>query len=255
MDYDIKQESGFSYLEIGEGDNLLLLHGLFGELSNFGGLIEHFSQNYRVVVPVLPLYTLPVKETTVASLVDYVSQFVAYKGYDSVHVVGNSLGGHVGLLFALDNADRIETLTLTGSSGLYENSLGGTFPKRGTYQYIKTKTEEIFYDHKVATKELVDTVFEIVNDNEKVIRILYMARSAIRHNLREELHQLTMPSLLIWGKEDTITPPFVGEEFEDLLPNSRLVLLDKCGHAPMMEKPEEFNQHLECFLNEVVHEY
>ncbi len=251
MSYSLTEENGFKYLEVGEGKTLLLLHGLFGALSNFGDLIEHFRTNYKVVIPILPIYEMPLKKTSVPGLVKYVEDFVEFKQYESLNLIGNSLGGHVGLLFALDNLEKIESITLTGSSGLFENSLGSSFPKRGSYEYIKEKTESTFYDPKTATKELIDEVFGIVQDNFKVLRILAMARSAIRQNLRDKIGGITSPTLLIWGNDDVITPPFVGEEFHKLMPNSRLHLVDKCGHAPMMEQPEIFNQHLEEFLQEI----
>jgi 2-hydroxy-6-oxonona-2,4-dienedioate hydrolase len=93
----------------------------------------------------------------------------------------------------------------------------------------------------------VDEVFETVNDRLKVLRILTMAKSAIRHNMRKDIPNIKVPSCLIWGKNDTITPPEVGEEFHKLLPNSELHMLDKCGHAPMMERPVEFNAIADAF--------
>jgi pimeloyl-ACP methyl ester carboxylesterase len=126
--------------------------------------------------------------------------------------------------------------------------MGSTFPKRGDYEFIKKKTGETFFNPEVATKELVDEVFDIVNDRNKAIRVVYTAKSAIRHNLSDKLHQLKASTLLIWGQQDTITPPFVGEKFDELIPNSELHFLNECGHAPMMEKPEDFNNILEGFL-------
>lgn len=246
---DIQNEGEFTFIEQGEGEVLLLLHGLFGALSNFEELINHFKQNYNVVIPVLPLYSLELKDTSVMSLVAFIERFVEYKQYDKVHLIGNSLGGHVAQLYALHNLDKIKTITLTGSSGLFESAMGDTFPKRGSYEYIQKKTEETFYNPKTATKELVDEVFEIVNNNNKVLRVLAMARSALKQNLGEHLHKIDKPVALIWGQQDTITPPFVAEEFHKLLPNSFLTFIDKAGHAPMMEKPAEFNEILERFLN------
>jgi pimeloyl-ACP methyl ester carboxylesterase len=103
----------------------------------------------------------------------------------------------------------------------------------------------------MASKELVDEVFEIVNNRHKAIRMVVMAKSALRHNLRDEITAIQQPVCLIWGKNDTITPPFVGEEFEKLLPNAELNLLDECGHAPMMEQPKVFNSILEQFLTKL----
>jgi pimeloyl-ACP methyl ester carboxylesterase len=198
----------------------------------------------------LPLYDLDLLHTTVKGLAKHVQQFIDHKGYDQIHLLGNSLGGHVGLVYILSHPEKIKTLTLTGSSGLFENAMGDSYPKRGDYEYIRAKTAETFYDPAVATKELVDEVFEITNSRIKVIKIIALAKSAIRNNLGEELGQIKVPTLLIWGKNDKVTPPFVAEDFHKLIPNSELAFIDQCGHAPMMEVPNAFNEILEKFLKE-----
>ena len=248
MEYELKKEEKFEYLEVGEGETLMLLHGLFGALSNFSDLIEKFRHTHKVVVPILPLFDLDILHTSVTGLAKHVTQFIDHKGYDNIHLLGNSLGGHVGLVYVLKTPEKIKSLTLTGSSGLFENAMGDSYPKRGDYEYIKNKTAQTFYDPAVATKELVDEVFEITRNRIKVIKILALAKSAIRNNLGEELHQIKQPTMLIWGKNDIVTPPFVAEEFKKLIPHSQLQFIDKCGHAPMMEVPQEFNSILENFL-------
>lgn len=249
MDLTVKEEGNFKYIESEGGEEtLLLLHGLFGALSNFSGIIDEFKDKYNVVVPILPIFDLPIRKVSVSGLVDYVIDFVEYKGFDQVNVLGNSLGGHITLLFALSKPEYIKSIILTGSSGLFESAMGSSFPKRGDYEFIKNKTEGTFYDPKVATKELTDEVFDIVNDRNKAIRIIATAKSAVRHNLGDKLHQIEAPTLLIWGKQDNITPPFVGEKFNELIENSQLEFVEKCGHAPMMEKPAIFNKILSDFL-------
>jgi len=224
---------------------------LFGALSNFEDLIQHFGSKYNVIVPILPIYELPILSVSLGGLVNHLQDFVKYKGLSDINLLGNSLGGHIGLLFALEELPLLRSLILTGSSGLFESGMGNSFPKRGDYEFMKAKTEETFYDPKVATKELVDEVFEIVNNRGKAIRIIATAKSAIRHNLSDKLLNIKVPSLLIWGRNDTITPPFVAEKFKELLPNARLEFIDKCGHAPMMEQPELFNKILEDFLEKL----
>jgi hypothetical protein len=248
MEYEIKKDENFEYLEVGEGEVLLLLHGLFGALSNFSDLIEKFRTTHKVVVPILPLFDLDILHTSVTGLAKHVTQFIDYKGYDQVHLLGNSLGGHVGLLYVLKTPEKVKSLTLTGSSGLFENAMGDSYPKRGDYEYIKNKTAQTFYDPAMATTELVDEVFEITRNRVKVIKIIALAKSAIRNNLGEELNQIKVPTCLIWGKNDTVTPPFVAEEFKKLIPQAELHFIDKCGHAPMMEVPNEFNEILHQFL-------
>lgn len=251
MEYEIKQVDKFKFIEEGEGETLILLHGLFGALSNFKDLIEYFRHHYKVVVPMLPLFDLDLLHTSVGGLQKYVHKFIENRGYQNVHMLGNSLGGHVALVHVLKHPERIKSLILTGSSGLFENGMGDTYPKRGDYEYIRKKTELTFFDPKVASKELVDEVYEIVNIRLKAIKIIALAKSAIRNNLGEELNQIKQPTLLIWGNNDTITPPFVGREFHKLIQHSELHFIDKCGHAPMMEVPHEFNQILHKFLTKL----
>jgi 2-hydroxy-6-oxonona-2,4-dienedioate hydrolase len=248
MNYEIKETDKFKYLEEGEGEPLMLLHGLFGALSNFADLVEHFRKTHKVIVPLLPLFDLDLFHTSVGGLAKHVHRFIETMDYQNIHLLGNSLGGHVALLHTLKHPERIKTLTLTGSSGLFENGMGDTYPKRGDKEYIRKKTELTFYDPAMATDDLVNEVFEITNNRIKVIKIIALAKSAIRNNLGEELNQIIQPTLLIWGQNDTITPPFVAEEFHKLIPNSELHFIDKCGHAPMMEVPQAFNNILEEFL-------
>lgn len=251
MNYEIKQQDKFKFIEEGEGEPLLLLHGLFGALSNFTDLVEFFRKHNKVIVPILPLFDLDILHTSVGGLEKFVFRFIEARNYKNIHLLGNSLGGHVGLLHVLRHPERIKSLTLTGSSGLFENGMGDTYPKRGDYEYIKKKTQLTFYNPEIASKELVDEVYEIVNSRIKVIKIIALAKSAIRTNLGEELNQIKQPTLLVWGNNDTITPPFVGREFHKLIPNSELYFIDKCGHAPMMETPGEFNDILHKFLTKL----
>ena len=249
MKYTLKKENGYSYLESGTGKPLIILHGLMGNLSNFDYVFDHFSEmGYQVIMPELPLYTMPLLKTNVKNLSKFVKNFVKFKDLDNYILMGNSLGGHIALYHAKMNPKNVAGLVLTGSSGLYENSMGESYPKRGDYEYIKKKAEDVFYDPKIATKQVVDDVFETLNNRNKLIRTIAIAKSAIRHNMAQDLPNMTMPTCLIWGKNDTVTPPDVAEEFHRLLPNSELFWLDKCGHAPMMEHPEKFNQLLEPWL-------
>ncbi|WKZ65185.1 MAG: alpha/beta fold hydrolase [Flavobacteriales bacterium] len=248
MPHALKQEGEFHYLEAGEGPPIVLLHGLFGALSNFQPLFDHFTAHYRVLVPMLPLYTLPMLNTNVPALADFLDRFLRHKGLERVNLLGNSLGGHVALIYCTKHAERVRTLTLTGSSGLYENAFGGSFPRREDKEYLRKKIALTFHDPRHVTDELVEECYVTVNDKAKLIRILSLAKSAIRHNMAKEIPKMAMPVLLIWGRQDTITPPEVADEFHSLFPRSELHWIDGCGHAPMMEHPEEFNRILEGWL-------
>lgn len=248
MSLQIKEESGFRYVDEGSGQVIMLLHGLFGALSNWQAVVDRFSSHYRVVIPMLPIYEMPIKEAGLGGLQKFVEDFVALKRLTDMVVMGNSLGGHVGILYTLSNPEKVNKLILTGSSGLFENTLGGSYPRRGSYEYIKERVAYTFYDPAVASKELVDEVFETTKSIPKCMRIVAIAKSAQRNNLALELSKIAVPTLLIWGLNDTITPPMVGHEFNRLIPHSKLHFIDNCCHAPMMEHPEKFNELVEDFL-------
>ncbi len=244
----VKEKSGFKYVDEGQGPVLMLLHGLFGALSNWEEVITRFSPQFRVIIPMLPIYEMPIKEAGLEGLRKFVEDFVAEMQLQNMIIMGNSLGGHVGILYTLHNKDKVDKLVLTGSSGLFENTMGGSYPRRGSYDYIRERVAYTFYDPDVASKELVDEVFETTKSIPKCMRIVAIAKSAQRNNLAMDLPNLTVPTLLVWGLNDTITPPMVAHEFNRLIPNSELRFIDKCCHAPMMEHPKVFNEMVQDFL-------
>jgi pimeloyl-ACP methyl ester carboxylesterase len=244
----IKEESGFRYVDEGQGQVLMLLHGLFGALSNWEGVVERFAPHFRVLIPLLPVYEMPIKEAGLEGLRKFVEDFVAMKKIDNLIIMGNSLGGHVGILYTLFNKTSVDKLILTGSSGLFENTMGGSYPRRGSYDYVKERVAYTFYDPRVASKELVDEVFETTKSIPKCMRIVAIAKSAQRNNLALDLPKIEVPTLLVWGLNDTITPPMVAHEFNRLIPNSKLTFIDECCHAPMMEHPDTFNELVQDFL-------
>jgi pimeloyl-ACP methyl ester carboxylesterase len=246
----IKTLGKFKFLEVGAGKPIVILHGLMGGLSNFQGVTDYFpSKGYRVIIPMLPIYDLPLLKTNVKEFAKYVNQFISHLDLTEVTLLGNSLGGHVGLLVSLLFPENIKGLIITGSSGLYENSMGESYPKREDKDYMTRKCQEVFYDPKVATDEIIDEVFETVNDRKKLVKILAIAKSAIRHNMAKDLPKIKIPTAIIWGENDIVTPPEVGNDFSRLLPNSSLFWIEKCGHAPMMEHPDLFNTYMEKWLD------
>ena len=197
----------------------------------------------------MPLYTNPLLKTSVGGMATYIKDFIKHKKLDQITLLGNSLGGHVALVCALDIPEKIHSMVLTGSSGLYENAFGGSYPRKEDKEYLRQKIAVTFYDPAVATDELVDEVHKIINDRSKLVRILAMAKSAIRHNMANDLDKFKMPACLIWGKNDGITPPDVAKEFHKHLADSELHWIDKCGHAAMMEHPKQFNAILDDWLS------
>tara|TARA_R110002167_G_scaffold36686_10_gene115886 strand:- start:2359 stop:3123 length:765 start_codon:yes stop_codon:yes gene_type:complete len=250
MEEKIITEGKYRYIEIGEGTPIIILHGLMGGLSNFQGVTEHFPpKGYKVLIPELPIYDMPLLKTNVKQFAKFLERFIEFKGLENVILLGNSLGGHIGLLHTKLYPNMVKALVITGSSGLYESAMGDGYPRRGDYDFIKKKAEAVFYDPSVATKEIVDEVFATVNNRNKVIRTLAIAKSAIRHNMAKDLPKMHTPTCIIWGENDSVTPPDVAELFHELLPDSELFWVKECGHAPMMEHPTEFNRLLDAWLD------
>jgi len=244
----VKEKDGFRYVDEGQGPVLMLLHGLFGALSNWEFVVNRFSSQLRVIIPMLPIYEMPIKDAGLEGLRKFTEEFVAMMKLEDMIIMGNSLGGHVGLLYTLNNPTKVSKLILTGSSGLFENAMGGSYPRRGSYDYIRERVAYTFYDPQVASKELIDEVFETTKSIPKAMRIVAIAKSAQRNNLSDDLSKIKVPTLLVWGLNDTITPPMVAHEFNRLIANSELQFIDRCCHAPMMEHPEKFNELVEDFL-------
>ena len=188
MEKYYKKEGRYSYYEAGEGTPIVVLHGLMGGLSNFDAVASYFSEKgYKIVIPDLPIYTQNILKTNVKAFAKYVKDFITFKGFDRVILLGNSLGGHIALYHTKMYPEKVAGLVLTGSSGLYESAMGDSYPKRGDYEYIKKKAQAVFYDPAMATKELVDEVYASVNDRIKLIKTLTIAKIAIRHNMSKDL--------------------------------------------------------------------
>jgi len=248
MPFEIKQVGKYKYIEEGSGENLVLLHGLFGALSNWDTVINRFKDRYRIIIPMLPIYDLPFRKVGLDALVDHLEGFVDLQQLDNINLMGNSLGGHVALIYTLRRQDTVKKLILTGSSGLFENAMGGSFPKRGSYEYVKERAEYTFYNPKSISEDYIQDIFETTKSIPKCLNIVAIAKSAQRHNMANEIPEIKVPTLLIWGLNDTITPPMVAHDFNRLIHNSKLKFIDKCCHAPMMEQPEKFNDILNEFL-------
>lgn len=254
--YELNHQNGYTFLKISEDEgslgNLVLIHGMFGGLSNFDPLIDCL-EGYSIYVPDIPLYELKKRELTIPGLADWLHNFLEAQQIKNPILLGNSMGGHVALEFAHKYPAETRALVLTGSSGLLEYDFGSSFPKRKSREYLKERANMTFYDD-LADDVIVDEILEVVNSRKKLLSLLKLTRSTHSHNMESMLPDIHQPALLVWGKQDVVTPPKVALKFESLLPNARLKWIDQCGHAPMMERPDEFSAHMNNFLSELEHQ-
>jgi pimeloyl-ACP methyl ester carboxylesterase len=225
---------------------------MLGGLSNWISTIKTLADHgYRAVAPELPVYGLPLESTTVAGLTDHVARFLHMEQIRLPVLVGNSLGGHVALMHTLEGPQRVSGLVLTGASGIHEVILGDSKLKRFDREYVRNKAALTFYDPIHVTDELLDEVLSLVCDRQSAVRLIRMARSAKTDTLRERLGEIKIPSLLIWGRHDRLTPPEVALDFQQRLGNAELEFVDRCGHAPMIERPVRFGRLLLRFLSKL----
>jgi len=232
----------FRWLERGEGEPIVLLHGLMGTMRHWEDTLESLAPVGRAIALSLPILESDMPEISIEGVARYVARFLDALEIPRAVVGGNSLGGHVALALTLDHPERVSGLILTGSSGLFERSFTRGVPHRPTTEYVREKMEEVFFDARFVTPEWVESVRRIVTTPASALRVLRFARAAKRHNIEERLRDVAPPALLVWGRDDRITPPDVAERFHRLLPESSLFFLPQCGHAPMLEQPDAFNE-------------
>ncbi len=231
---------GYQSLEQGKGLPLVLLHGLMGETDNWTGIFPYLPINCRTIVLHLPFFEKGMELNSIPAIQQYVRGYLDHAGIERAVLGGNSLGGHVALRLAMEMPQRLAGLVLTGSSGLFERELGNHRGANPSRQWYHDKMCEIFYDDALVTDELVDMVCEVLESRHCRRVLISIAKSAKRDNLADRLEEVRCPSLLIWGKQDKITPPEVAREFCSLLASCKLSWVNRCGHAPMMERPEAF---------------
>ncbi|WP_379090216.1 alpha/beta fold hydrolase [Pedobacter sp. UC225_65] len=153
---------------------------------------------HKIWTPELPLFSKVVGQG-LDRLVLFLEQYIEKNHIAKPVLIGNSLGGHVALLYTLKHPDKVDRLVLTGSSGLYENTFGGSFPRVKDYQYIRTKIEDVFDRKEVVDEEMVAHVFGIVQQKLKVLSIIGLARDAQRQNLKDFLPLIESPCIVDLG--------------------------------------------------------
>lgn len=228
------------WLERGDGEPVVLLHGLMGQMHHWDAVLEGVERQCRPIALALPMLDPGLRAASVQGLVAHVLHFLDALEIPRAVVGGNSLGGHVALRLALGHPDRVSGLVLAGSSGLFERSFTTGVPHRPDDAYVRQKMEEVFFDPALVTDAWVQNVRRLVTTPATARQILRLARDARRDNLERHLGEVRVPALLVWGLEDRITPPSVAERFRAGIRDAQLHYLARCGHAPMLERAEAF---------------
>jgi pimeloyl-ACP methyl ester carboxylesterase len=231
----------------GTGEALLLLHGLFGALSNWEGVLPYFQKFTTPIALKFELTKFHRSEVKVKALAAFTEYFIRERALAPVAICGNSMGGHVALRLALANPKLVKCLILAGTSGLYEHSVD-TLPIRPGEKFVREHMARVFFGDKFITEDAVKEIVEILKDRSKVLNLIHAARSAKKDNLQEVLKEIKAPTLLLWGEDDEVTTMEVAELFHKNIRNSKLISIKNCGHAPMIEHPEWFAEEVKKFL-------
>ncbi len=247
---------GVSYDMIGSGSpSVVLLHGLFGSPNNWHSIMEDLADHYRFFALQFPIDPHEDRQhkafRSISQLTDQVERLFDERSLDQAVLCGNSLGGQVAIDFCLQHPDRVKGLVLAGSAGLFERNV--TNGKRLKYcrTTIREQACEVFHDPVHVTDELVEDVYSMLHDRQYRRFLLRVSKATRDRYMFDELADVDVPTLIVWGRNDSITPPFVAEQFRDKISRAKLAFIDDCGHAPPIEQPKEFARILHAFLGDL----
>lgn len=226
---------------------VVFLHGLVGLNDHWEGVVQRVRRELRCTLFELPLLRFSGELCSIEGVTDLTVRFLRERVGMPAILVGNSFGGHVALRIAIDRPELVRGLVLAGSGGLVEKTLVSDIQLRPTRPWLRKKIAELFFDEANMRESDVDRALAELQAKGGARAMVRLARSARKDELREAISRVAAPTLLLWGRQDVITPPEAAEGFRRLIRDARLVWLDRCGHAPMMEAPEQFATELVAF--------
>ena len=248
LDFDIDH-----VVEMGSGSKaIVFLHGLFGTPDHWRTVMESLASEYHVLAPQLPVDPQPGRRQRgmreIADLSKMIALLVESRELDSFVLCGNSLGGLVALDLCIHQPDFCQGLVLAGSAGLFERSPIRGLNKHPSQEFVRSTVQGILHREDLVTDELVDEWHRAVSDRDYARFILRVSRATRDRCVENELDRIKIPTLIIWGANDAITPPSTARDFQQRIPQARLEFIDECGHAPSWEQPEKFAKLLSDFL-------
>jgi 2-hydroxy-6-oxonona-2,4-dienedioate hydrolase len=245
-------------VDVGRGRPVVFLHGLVGLNDHWEDVVRRVQHRVRCIMLEIPLLSLQGQDCSVEGVSVLTERFLERSlgigkcSDEQVVLVGNSFGGHVALRIALQRPDMVGGLVLAGSSGLIERTMVKEITVRPSRDWMRRKISELFHDPEKHMRESdLDRAHKELSERAGARAMVKLSRSARSDHLGDRIHGIKSPCMLIWGKNDIVTPPEAAHEFLSKLPDARIVWFDECGHAPMIEKPDEFARSVLDFNEEL----
>jgi pimeloyl-ACP methyl ester carboxylesterase len=226
------------YEAAGEGDPVVLVHGLSGSTRWWSRNVQAIAERYRVYLLDLPGFGTMRRSRrrfVLAEAADWLSGWMDAVGLERAHLVGHSMGGYICLHLAASRPETVRRLVLIAPAGMPtgRSMLGHLGPLLGAARYATPSFLPIL-------------VWDALRAGPATL--WRAARDILAEDVREDLRRIEAPTLLVWGQRDTLVPPAVGHLLREEIPSSRLLFLERAAHVPMFDRPEEFNTALLAFF-------
>lgn len=235
-----------------EAPHVVFLHGLVGLNDHWEGVVAGLQDQARCVLVQMPLLDLRDDDCSIHGATQLTAALLdqQFAGKRCV-LVGNSFGGHIAAKLAIDRPDLVAGLVLAGASGVIEKSMVSDVQIRPSREWLERKIGELFFDKSKMNPSDIDRAYQELSARGHARAMVRLSRTARKNHLGEQLPKISAPTLLIWGRQDIVTPPEACEQFHAKIRGSRIVWFEQCGHAPMIECPEAFSTAMREFLASV----
>jgi pimeloyl-ACP methyl ester carboxylesterase len=262
------------YYDAGEGPTLLFLHGSGPGVTgwrNFRGVLPTFAARFRCLILEFPGFGVSddFGGHPMITAQGAVKPFLDALGVDHVDIVGNSMGGGVGINFAIHNPDRIGRLVTIGGIGTNIFSPGPSegirllqeFTEEPTRQRLVDWLNSMVYDQSLVTEQLIEERWKLATDPETLAsarrmygkaafaQMMAMMKAADVPMPWAQMHKVAAPTLLTWGRDDRVSPLDMALIPMRTIPNAELHVFPNCGHWAMIEAKEAFESTVMAFLD------
>lgn len=250
------------YLDVGEGPPVVLLHGFASSIENWVAVIPELKKKHRVLAIDLKGFgwtDRPVGDYSPTAQASMLKALMKERGIDKAAIVAHSWGSSVALAFAIAYPDSVDRIALY-DAWVYEQQLPSMFQlarAKGVGEFLfaafysergEERLANGFYDPEIIPEKLVEDVERAMERPGTRAAALEAVRGMTFNQLEPKYSTIAKPTLLLWGREDIVTPPSIGERLLRQLPNARMVVYPRCGHFPMIEAISESNRELVAFL-------